>query len=219
MWFGWEGGEGSAGASSAVRSAPTLLHASTLAASRSSPSWKPKWPSTIHKRMLLARSLAPVIPVSLGFSSAPSPPGALPTAMRTGLHLQKASVPLPLPHGLGTSSPARTGGRFAFLPPASWSRWGEAAGAGPGQDGGGQPGRRCPAPPAPGTGWCPGRLGKGVAMGTRPPGPPGARPWGCSPQDRGFVLVPRCASQLLALSLRLNRELDVLKRINFLILL
>lgn len=47
----------------------------------------------------------------------------------------------------------------------------------------------------------------------------GIHPQGCSWHERGFVAVPHCASQLLALPSSLNRELDVPKRINFLILL
>lgn len=56
--------------------------------------------------------------------------------------------------------------------------------------------------------------------GELPPGPAGGHPQSCSWQERGFVPVPCCASQLWALSVRLNTELNnVSKRINFLILL
>lgn len=47
----------------------------------------------------------------------------------------------------------------------------------------------------------------------------GIHPQGCSWHERGFVAVPHCASELLALPSRFNRELDVPKRINSLILL
>lgn len=83
--LGREGGTESAVAPSPVCSqcpsacsTPARQPARFLAKSWSDPSWKTKWPGTIHKRMFLAHSFAPVIPIPLGFSSAPGPPESSP---------------------------------------------------------------------------------------------------------------------------------------------
>lgn len=76
-----------------------------------------------------------------------------------------------------------------------------------------------PSSHGPGERMAPGAGGEGDGNGDIASRAGWGSPVGLLLQERDFVPVPRCASQLLALSVRLNRELDVSKRINFLILL
>lgn len=190
LCFGWEGGAESAVASLPVCSwcppaccMPARQPACFLAGSRSNPSWKPKWPSTVHKRMLPARSFAPVIPVSLGFSSAPGSPGALPTGMRMGLCLRKVSVPLPLPIWPQDIVPCQDMRMLCFPPTSLLKRLQE-----PGQ--GGMEGASLvgplPGSHSPGDRLVPGAGGEGAGNGDAATRADRGSPMGLLPAGKGL---------------------------------
>lgn len=106
---------------------------------------------------------------------------------------------------------ARTGGCFSCLPPPFQTRW-------RGQDGWRETAWDLPSSHCPGDRLVLWLGGEGGGSNGEAATRTGIHPQGCAWHERGFVAVPHCASELLALPSSLNRELDVPKRINSLIL-